>query len=276
MPPTNVAAEFYDGFATKLLSDFCCGNPRIESALQFASNQLIARDSRRVLDLGFGLGWSSYEFSRALSRAEILGLDLSPRLATLASAMFGSGDRLRYLCQDLTDPAWRQTCTNSYDACVMLDVYEHVPRGEREAFHRALASVLTEDAVMVLACPTPLHQDFLRKNQPEGLQPVDEDVTFDDLVSLAAAIGGVLVHLEHKSVWSTNDYFHAVISKRLHRGAVERFRSHELIGRRSRHKHLERAVDIVGHDVVAQLKASTVPMHGRIIHRVRELVRTYV
>jgi hypothetical protein len=158
----------------------------------------------------------------------------------------------------------------------MLDVYEHVPRGVREDFHRALASVLAEDAVVVLACPTPLHQEFLRKNQPEGLQPVDEDVTFDDLVSLAGAIGGVLVHLEHKSVWSTNDYFHAVIGKSLQRGPIRRVRSHELIARNTRLSHVERAVDLVGRDVVAQIKASLPPMHGSVIRRVRELVRAYV
>lgn len=239
--------EFYDGFATRLLSDFALGNRRAESAIRFACDQLEQFRRGAILDLGFGIGWSSVEFAMALPDAGVLGVDLSPRLAELATRMFGDRGNLDFKCQDLTDEAWSESCAGRYDACVMLDVYEHVPRTARGGFHQALATILSDDAILILACPTTLHQQFLRDCKPEGLQPVDEDVTFDDLTALAKDLGGTVTHLEHKSLWATHDYFHATISRQLTRQKIGNPPSrHRLMSAHERMRRVRLATSVVG------------------------------
>lgn len=265
--------NFYDDFASRLLIDFYQGNARVVSALNFACGQLMRHGRRRVLDLGFGLGWSSFEFSRCLPDSKITALDLSPRLVELAKAMFGAADNLSYACEDLTDGNWSGRHESRYDSCVMLDVYEHIPTGERRYFHQALSSVLSDDAVVILSCPTPLHQEFLRNNKPEGLQPVDEDVTFDDLVILAQDIGGTLGHLEHKSIWASNDYFHAVINRKIsgslpHSGTVAK-----IMERNAKDEFLDKAAPVVGERVIREVKSSIPSPSRRLLRRLYQLSR---
>jgi hypothetical protein len=270
MNKTNVATAYYNKFSAKLLKDLVSGNPRTESAICFACDQLKKTDPPKVLDLGFGLGWSTYEYSRALPNSQIAGIDLSPELTKLASMMFGDQTRIAFQCQDLTEQLWARNSINQYSACTMLDVYEHVPRPERTDFHSALSNVLTEKAILVLSCPTPLHQQYLREKNPAGLQPVDEDVTFEDILILADQIGGAVIHLEHKSIWATNDYFHAVISRQLQRATVTgKILEHRLISRSERMRRLSRAAEVVGPAAIKSIKNCLPSLARRAFDRMR-------
>lgn len=157
---------------------------------------------------------SSAEIARRIRDGSVVGIDLSPELLELADTMFGrSGPTFH--AADLTVPGWSKAGAGGmFDACVMLDVYEHVPAPARPAFHRALGEALGSRAVVVLTCPTPLHQGFLRANAPQDLQPVDEDVALSDLVRFADDIGAEVVHFQLVSVWHSHDYFHAVLKRR--------------------------------------------------------------
>lgn len=251
---TPIPQDFYDQFYEKLLCDFVGGNPRIESALQFSCEQLNLVQSSRILDLGFGLGWSSFEFSRVRKDAEILGLDLSSKLTGLASGIFGSNPRIHYECQDLTDNEWISRQSQNFDACIMLDVYEHIPAEHREGFHRALAQILSADAILVMTCPTPAHQDYLRNEKPQGLQPVDEDITFDDLLILAKSLDAEITHLEYVSIWMRNDYIHVVLSRKSPATGTKPSKTkHRLIDTRERIAMLEHAQNIIGRPVVERV-----------------------
>ena len=56
--------------------------------------------------------------------------------------------------------------------------------------------------------PSVQHQEYLRTHKPSGLQPVDEDVTEEDMQRLARDVGGELVHFTPKTVWADADYVH--------------------------------------------------------------------
>jgi SAM-dependent methyltransferase len=260
--------DFYDGFVDKLVRDFILGNPRTESAICFACDQLKKFRSKNILDLGFGLGWSAHEYARALPDSYILGIDLSQKLTKLAEVIFGDHSKVDFLCQDITDVGWIGSCTNTFNACVMLDVYEHVPRLHRANFHNALSSILTGDAILILACPTPLHQQYLRQSKPEGLQPVDEDVNFQDLLELSQAIGGTVVHLEHKSIWATNDYIQVVISRQLTRAeGMTNPIKHQTLGTAERLKRLRKAAGIIDRDIDKKLQSSKPSLFCRILNK---------
>lgn len=271
---TPVPQEFYDQFYEKLLCDFVGGNPRMESALRFSCEQLNLLQSSRIIDLGFGLGWSSFEFSRVRTDAEILGLDLSSKLTELASGIFGSNPRVRYECQDLTNNEWILRQSENFDTCVMLDVYEHIPAEHRHDFHQALAQILSTDGTLIMSCPTPAHQNYLRSEKPQGLQPIDEDVTFEDLLVLAKSLDAEITHLEYVSIWMRNDYFQIVISrKKPATGAKPSKTKHRLIDANERIAIAKNAEKIVGKTVVEQVLSQNTAKSSFRLNRLKRALR---
>jgi len=201
---------FYEDFSKKLMADYVHGNPRAEAAIRHAV-EWIPVDARRILDLGCGIGWSSWEMKRHCPEAEVIGIDLSPKMTEIARSLFHT-PKLSYLTHDITSGL--AIPGGVFDSIVMLDVYEHIPKELRDGVHRALNKILAVDGQIILTCPSLLHQQFLRDHQPDGLQPVDENVTVDEISKLAQDTGGKVVCFNHASIWHSNDYIHAVVQRK--------------------------------------------------------------
>ncbi|MCO6491090.1 MAG: methyltransferase domain-containing protein [Phaeodactylibacter sp.] len=200
---------FYDRFQEKLITDYLLGNPRIVAAIRFMQEHIRPACSS-ILDIGCGMGWSTYEFARFFPEATVQGVDISSELAGLARRMFALSN-LSYQKADVTSESF--ALGRPFDAITLIDVYEHIPVSDRPAFHGHLQRLLSDQGQILIASPTPLHQQWLREHAPEGLQPVDEDVTLEDMQALALALGGQLTVFHYRSIWNTNDYFHAQIER---------------------------------------------------------------
>jgi len=201
--------DFYDKFSERLLADYVYGNPRVEAAIIHAL-QWISPNAKRILDIGCGIGWSTHEIKRHRPQAFILGVDLSPKMAELAHHLFGE-DKIEFVAHDACD--WNPVFEPPYDAIVLLDVYEHIPKDRRLLLHQVLKRALGLDGVIVLTFPSMFHQRLLRSFHPEELQPVDEDVTEDDIGALAQDIEGKMTYWSSVSIWHPGDYIHAVIAR---------------------------------------------------------------
>lgn len=266
--------KFYDSFAKKLIHDFLDGNPRTVAAITFASQTLKEANCASVLDLGCGIGWSTYEFCRACPDAQIYGLDLSPGLVTTAKAIFGDGNNRHYLQVDLRSTDWMLKTGQLVDSCVMLDVYEHIPMQFRKGFHQALSRVLGADATLIMTCPSHLHQEYLRREHPDGLQPVDEDVSLNDLQCLAADIGAEVAKFEYKSIWATNDYFHAVLCKGLERSAKINNRvRHRLLPQKARYRLVKNISNSLDEELRHKLKSPPYALTRRIRTAMRKVIK---
>ena len=206
--PNEAQAYYNADFPRKLLRDYAYGNPRVEMAMAFLIAHLPMRIAR-VLDIGSGLGWTTSEIHRARPGAEILGLDLSARHVELATALFGR-EGVSFAVQDVA--SWEAVPDVRFDAVTMVDVYEHIPRTARTALHRRIRGLLAMDAAILLTFPSVSHQEYLRKEVPAELQPVDEDVTEADLQQLAEEVGGRLLLFRPVTVWRPDDYVHAVVA----------------------------------------------------------------
>jgi colanic acid/amylovoran biosynthesis glycosyltransferase len=205
---TKSPVAFYDRFARKLLADYASGNPRTEQAIVFALSAL-PHDSIDVLDVGCGIGWSTSEIASNHPSARIEGVDLSPRLVDVARTLFGQEPRVRFEVCDFI----ASEIAGLFDAVVLLDVYEHFPVALRSLVHHKLRALLKEDGCLIVTVPTPEHQEYLRSQHPEGLQPIDEDVSVHDIQTLADDIEGRIVAQRMVSVWRANDYTYAHIQR---------------------------------------------------------------
>jgi colanic acid/amylovoran biosynthesis glycosyltransferase len=205
---TDAVVAFYDNFEHRLLRDYVLGNPRTERALEFALEGL-GGDCRDVLDVGCGIGWSSFEIARNYPHARVLATDLSPRLAATARSLFGDEPRIHFEVRDFV----QEEIDGRFDAVILIDVYEHFPTAARSVVNERLKALLSEEASLILTVPTPAHQQYLRDNDPQGLQPVDEDVTSEDIRTLAEDVGGRVVVERGVSIWHVDDYKHVLIQR---------------------------------------------------------------
>jgi SAM-dependent methyltransferase len=206
----EVAEDFYDQWTTRMIGDYVRGNPRVVDATLYALNR-IPLSAERILDLGCGMGWSTNEIKRQFDCAHAVGVDLSTSLIDTANKLFGDNKRISFFSGDITKHILDHM--EPFNAVVMMDVYEHIPRPSRSELHRKLSGLLAESACIVLSCPTPKLQRYLMENDPEKLQPVDEIVELEDLEMMANDVNGSLVDYNPISIWNHHDYFHATIKR---------------------------------------------------------------
>lgn len=205
----NEIKIFYDGFTERLLNDFLRGNPRVLSAIEFSVLN-IPVEVKRILDIGCGIGWSSYELARHFPGCSVLGIDLSPRLIQRAGHLF-SMKNLRFLNLDVTSQEFKLLVEGSFDVIVMVDVFEHLDMHTRQDFYQTIASMLNKNGRVLMAFPSPAHLEWYKRYDPDKLQPVDNNVTLADLQDFAKQVKGAILHYEHKAIWNEYDYIHAII-----------------------------------------------------------------
>ena len=204
----NIVQKFYDNFLFKLLKDYSTGNPRTVAAIQ-KSLKYIPTNSTQIIDIGCGIGWTSNEFARSFSSATILGVDLSPTLLKNAKTLFQQKN-LFFDNIDITSE--KLEFQNTFDAAILVDVYEHISISDRATFHSSLKNILNPSGSrVILTCPSVFHQSYLRNDEPDGLQPVDEDVDLATMIKLAEDLDGEIIHFEYQDIWHSFDYLHTVI-----------------------------------------------------------------
>jgi SAM-dependent methyltransferase len=219
MTESKNIAEFYNNYLNRLIRDFLKPNIRTENAISLSLKK-IPKDVRSILDLGFGLGWSSFEIARHFTHADIKGFDISKELTKTANALFPA-DNLSYQSMDLT----RNFPNGKFDAIILLDVFEHIPASKRDLFYRNIKHALTDNGRVIFTCPTVYHQKYLRDNKPEGLQPVDEDIDIEVILDFATKTETNLAHFEYLDIWNSRDYLFAVIERpyKYHTESVNQF-----------------------------------------------------
>jgi trans-aconitate methyltransferase len=206
-PARREVERYYDGRVAEKLRDFTGRLPRIEAAVETIADWAPAAP-RRVLEIGCGVGATSWRMARAWPDAEVVGVDLSAGSIAVANTCF-QRPNLRYRAGQLAEC----DLAGAFDLIVMMDVYEHIARSERSSVHAMLRRLLSPESRLLLMVPTPAHQDFLRTNDPAGLQPVDEDIHPHDIQRLASDVGARLLAYREIGVWRYGDYFHAVLGK---------------------------------------------------------------
>ena len=202
---SNRIRKYYnDHNMRRLIRDYVNGNPRFDKAVECIVN-CGRRSFARILDIGCGIGYSSYLLKAAFPSSSVLGLDISNFSIQTAGKLF-RGDGLKFECKDFLI----EDVGGSYDLIVMVDVYEHFPLRHRKQLHKKIDTLLSEDGWLILTTPTVEHQRFLQNHNPDGLQVIDEEVSEDDLFLLANAVHTSVVRYEKVAVWNTYDYQHFV------------------------------------------------------------------
>ncbi len=206
-PGLDTIKAYYDDRIDGKILDFVQANPRVEGALKTLV-EWAPRSARRILEIGCGVGATTWRMSRIWPEAEVIGMDLSPRSLAVARKCFQNSN-LSYREGRLAEGF----LPGQFDYIVLMDVYEHIARPERPTFRAALKSLLAENGRIFLSFPTPLHLADLRIHAPKEIQPVDEDVTPECILHLAGTVTREILFYKVVGIWRYGDYAHAVIGR---------------------------------------------------------------
>lgn len=196
---------FYEGFADDvLLDDFRRFNLRQDAVRRFC-RRFVPRGAR-VLEVGCGVGIvSKYLRSRG---CRVVGLDLSENNVRIAESYAGaSGCEFKVL--DIIENAAELASLGTFDAILLSDVIEHIPKERYPALFDALEPRLQDAGIVLLTLPSPEYQEYLKANHPDRLQVVDETV---ELADITGATSLRLMYFVSRDVWEKNQYNHVVLT----------------------------------------------------------------
>ena len=206
-PTINTVQTYYNERVEEKLRDFTHPNPRIEAAIATLGEWAPA-NPKRILEIGCGIGATSWRMARAWPQAQVTGADISPTSIEVANTCF-KRPNLSYRAGLIKEGVLE----GKFDLILMMDVYEHIALEDRASIHVLIKSLLSEESRLVLTFPTPTLQNYIRYRTPLDLQPIDEDVAVPDVVRLAEKTGTKLLYYREVGVWHYGDYAHLVLGK---------------------------------------------------------------
>src|ERR1700728_511511 len=207
-PPTlETVRAYYDQRIDEKIHDFTHINPRIEAAVQLIAEWAPPKPAR-ILEIGCGIGATSWRMARAWPEAEGIGADVSSASIDVAKTCFRLPN-LSYHDILITEGV----LGGKFDLVLLMDTYEHIAPNDRRTLHEAIKSLLSEEARLVLTIPTPVALDYARSTKPSDLQPVDENVTPTDILVLARETDAQLLYYREVGIWQYGDYAHLVLGR---------------------------------------------------------------
>lgn len=199
--------QYYDERVDGKLRDFDWANPRIEAAVRTLA-AWAPQSPRRVLEIGCGIGATSWRIARAWPRATVVGLDISPASIEVANTCF----RLPNLTY-VAGPLEPNRFDPGFDLVVLMDVYEHIAPADRPSLHQVFKTLLASESRVVMTLPTSATQDYARVHTPADLQPVDENIDLDLIITFARETATELLSYRQVGIWHYGDYAHVVLGR---------------------------------------------------------------
>ncbi len=207
MTSTITIAKYYDDHIAQKINSFIYGNARIDVAFKNIM-EYISTDAKNILEIGCGIGDTIFVMSKQMPGSRFVGIDISPKSVDAATKLFGN-NKIKFICTAFEDANF----TEKFDVIIMNTVYEHIPQNERNIFNTKLSQLLSEKGKIMMMFIAPRHLDFLKKNYPEKVQPVDENIFPQNVLDIAAHTKTELVLFKELSINNPGDYCQVVLSK---------------------------------------------------------------
>lgn len=204
--------DFYNSMLKKRVEDFVIGNERVSRAYDEISKLIQIYKPKKILEIGCGIGDISFKIAEQFPLSEIIGFDISKSTIDFGKNIFKMPNFNLVYCNDFIE--LNEFIENEeFDFIFLIDVFEHLDDQNKNSFIDFLKKKMNKNSLIFFSCPTILHQNYLRNYNPEGLQPIDNDVSLVDFINLADSLELELLYYKVISVWNYSDYQHTVIGK---------------------------------------------------------------
>lgn len=196
----NDVAVFYDEFAKKQKKTGL--NLRHYKSFHLIKKFGLKRH-HTVLEVGCGIGTFTILLKNYLRSGSILATDISPTNINEAKNLLKHKKNVDFLVTDMTS----FDVNKKFDFIVMLDVLEHIPIENHFNLFKTFRKHLNEDGTIYINIPHHIYLDYVRINQPERLQIIDQSLSTDLLIDSIYKNDLRIVNLISHSIFNLeNDY----------------------------------------------------------------------
>ena len=201
-------ADFYDEFSTKQVKTGA--NERLISLFKRLS-KLGLQSNSKILELGCGVGIFTKLLSKQVSTGLIEAVDLSEKSISIAQNELKSKENIQF---QVADVVLYQPRNSDFDFITLMDVIEHIPLGQHDVLFENLVQICTDKTVIAINIPNPQYIGYARRNHPESLQVIDQEVHLFPLLQHFEKHHLELVFFEKYGIWEVEDYHFMVVRKK--------------------------------------------------------------
>lgn len=145
--PYHYVAQFQDGRFRQHFVDTWGINYAL--TIEYILSRVRALQPAAIIDIGCGDGRLTRELSLGTAVGSVTGVDFSARAIRLAQAMNADRPEIAFLATDITQPH----ALGSFDLGVLMEVFEHIPPADCDAFLAGVRRLLKPGGTLLLTVP---------------------------------------------------------------------------------------------------------------------------
>jgi len=201
--------EFYDEFTKKrLIHDFHIYNKRQHAFIKICNRCIPA--NKRILEIGCGTGIITKNLQKKASF--LLAIDISKVNIKVAEMYVKGSNITQFKVLDIVKNSDELKKYPKFDCIVMADVIEHLPKSFYKQLFSLFENILSEDGLVIISFPSPEYQYFLKTQDPNSLQVIDETVMISDVLNSTSLHP---YYFSYKNIWGNNQYIHFILKHKL-------------------------------------------------------------
>lgn len=187
------------------------GNKRLDMAIDFATSEAV--DTTYCLDFSCGIGYFSENLLEKSPQCQGVAVDAGPANVRFARRLLQSHDIEVHEFDDLTESKISEFFnpimgSSLFTSIFAIDVIEHLPPNLRQDFLSGLRKLVSNTGSFIITYPSPEYQRHLRREKPEELQYIDEEIPLERLLSEINTARWRLKAFRSADVWLSNQYYH--------------------------------------------------------------------
>lgn len=193
-------AKFYDDYTKK--------KNKVDKNLRhyIIINQLIKRGLKpnsNILEVGCSNGALSELICSKNSSGNFLGLDISPKSIEIAKNRLSKYKNAKFMVSDMSE----LKSDINFDIVVFPDVLEHIPQENHKSVFNNIVKVCKNDSEIFVNIPSPEFNNYLRREEPDKLQIIDQELNLGQLISTIESVGFIIDSFQRHSIFrNENDY----------------------------------------------------------------------
>lgn len=196
--------KYYNHFSeTSLKNDFYSFSPRQDKIKKLCKKFI--PDGSKILEIGSGVGITTKYIQK--SADSVVSIDISESNVNVAR-LYANSPNTKFEVVNIIDEPDKIKKYGTFDAVLLFDVIEHIPKESYKILFSLIESVLNSSGIVLITYPSPEYQDYLRENDKKALQIIDQNVAFTDIADSTKLLP---YYFNYKTIWTDNQYIHFVL-----------------------------------------------------------------
>lgn len=168
------------------------------------------KSNSNVLEIGCGIGTVSHLILKQIPEGSFVGLDISSESIKMAQQFNAFHKKAEFMVNDMSN----FTHKTKFDFVVFPDVLEHIPVEQHANIFKTISELTSPNATVIINIPEPNYLDWVRKNEPNRLQIIDQSLSMQDLLNNCYPYGfKVYSIIPYALHYDVNDYLAIVLKK---------------------------------------------------------------